>query len=139
LNLNFQSHGVQENPGYNLLLPITTLLEESAYFIDNHGDRKKSITVSIRKSNMRNILQILKVIKSILLDKPEKSFEFNVIKDIILLKYGIIDKRVNLEFIKLPKIKLKKEHYIADVFENLLLKKVELLKIKKAFNIKKNY
>jgi len=100
---------------------------------------KKSITVSIRKSNMRNILQILKVIKSILLDKPEKSFEFNVIKDIILLKYGIIDKRVNLEFIKLPKIKLKKEHYIADVFENLLLKKVELLKIKKAFNIKKNY
>jgi len=138
LNINFQSHGIQKNRGYNLLLPITTFLEESAFFIDNNGKRKKSIPVSIRKINMRSILQILKAINSILLEKPVKRVELQLEKDIVLLKYGIIYKRSLFEFLILPNNKIKKEEFNKDFFENVLLKEVEILKIKKAFNLNSN-
>jgi len=99
---------------------------------------KKSIPVSIRKINMRSILQILKAINSILLEKPVKRVELQLEKDIVLLKYGIIYKRSLFEFLILPNNKIKKEEFNKDFFENVLLKEVEILKIKKAFNLNSN-
>jgi hypothetical protein len=92
ISLNFLTHGIESNQGYSIIFPITTFLEEYSLRLDTYGKIQKTIPVNIRGINMRNIAQILFLIKILLNQENnnENTIEFKLLQDILILKYGLI-------------------------------------------------
>jgi len=141
ININFFTHGIEKNEGFNIIYPITTFLEEYSLRLDTYGVIQKSIPVNIRGINMRNMAQILFLINNLFENKKKTEIDFKLLKDILLLKYGIITeeyKNIKNEFIYNYITRTNKLNLLENIREHALFKHSNVLQIKESFEKKKN-
>ena len=141
ININFFTHGIEKNEGFNIIYPITTFVEEYSLRLDTYGVIQKSIPVNIRGINMRNMAQILFLINNLFENKKKTEIDFKLLKDLLLLTYGIITeeyKNIKNEFIYNYITRTNKFNLLENIREHALFKHSNVLQIKESFEKKKN-
>jgi len=118
LNITFATHGKGnvDKGAYQIILPITTFMEEDGFRFNPFGIINGTRLGKIREAGMRSSAQLLYIVNFILNNKnkgnkSKTTIELKYLKDILTLKYGVICQKLKemAEFLTTPKKKRDKK------------------------------